>query len=304
MIIEKIQKDTKKLVFNWSYFDSARSGLKYILNTEELKGKKILIPAYIGFSTKEGSGVFDPICETKTKYVFYKLNKKLNIDIDDLKFIISENRECILLLIHYFGFKDEKLEEIKIFAKKYNVIIIEDFAHAFFTFWLDQVINFDYAIFSIHKLFPEESGGMVLSTENIKGENNSDYNLFSHNLKMIIQKRVENYKHLLDRIPKNNISNKIIVLRDIIDRTVPQSFPILLSDSKLRDLLYFQMNKEGYGVVSLYHTLIKEVDDSFVSERELAGRILNLPVHQDAKKEDLDHMIDKMFEIIQGYENE
>ncbi len=61
MIIEKKQNDMEKYMFNWTFFDSARLGLKQVLLSKDLKGKKILLPAYVGYSENEGSGVFDPI---------------------------------------------------------------------------------------------------------------------------------------------------------------------------------------------------------------------------------------------------
>jgi len=58
------------------------------------------------------------------------------------------------------------------------------------------------------------------------------------------------------------------------------------------------MNKAGYGVTSLYHTLIDEIGDSYTVEHEISDRILNLPVHQDAEKRDLDQMLDRMSSIM------
>lgn len=304
MIIEKKQKDKKRFVFNWSFFNSARAGLKYILQTKELRGKIILVPAYIGYSTKEGSGVFDPIRETRTRYVFYGMDKNLNINIKDLKTKIRENPCGILLFIHYFGFPDKELENIKQYAGKYGMTIIEDFAHAFFTFWLDPVINFDYGIFSIHKLFPADSGGMVLSKKVINNKSIVRHDLFNYDMKNIMQRRIENYNHILHRFRKKFLPCNITVLRKELAGAVPHSFPLLLPDKGLRDRLYFRMNKEGYGVISLYHTLVREIDDSFAVEHGISGRILNLPVHQDAEKKDLDRMIDKMSDIVKAYEKE
>ena len=58
--IEKQQKNIKNLKMNMYFFNSARESFEYIL-TNALKNKTILIPAYIGYSSKEGSGIFDPI---------------------------------------------------------------------------------------------------------------------------------------------------------------------------------------------------------------------------------------------------
>jgi len=104
------------------------------------------------------------------------------------------------------------------------------------------------------------------------------------------------------RLGKNSKAKKITILRKRLNGIVPQTFPILLDDNKLRDRLYFQMNKEGYGVVSLYHTLVDAIDESFVVEHDISSKILNLPVHQDVVKKDLKHMVDKLLSIISHFD--
>ena len=304
MKIAKKQTDTGQDAFNWAYFNSARAGLKRILQNRELRGKKILLPAYIGYSTREGSGVFDPIRETKTSYIFYKMDASLNIDIEDIKLKIRDNKNSILLIIHYFGFLDKMLVEIKNYAKKYDMIIIEDFAHAFFTFWTNPVRDFDFGIFSIHKLFPLPAGGMVMSRKRIRsarGEHAGKYDLFNYDMGAIIRRRIENYNYLLKKLRQKAVSYNITILKKRLNGAVPQSFPILLSTTELRDRLYFEMNKKGYGVVSLYHMLIHEVGNSFTSEKIVSGKILNLPVHQDAEIKILDGMVDIMLRVVDEY---
>ena len=298
MIIEKKQQDKKSFVFNWSYFESARVGLKYILQLNSLTNKTILLPAYIGFSTREGSGVFDPIREVKIKYVFYKLDKNLSIDVEDLEAKMMENQGHILLLIHYFGFMDDNMTLIKEYAAVHNMVVVEDYAHAFFTFWNNPVVDFDYGIFSIHKLFPANSGGIVLSREKLETIYQNNYNLFSYDINTICKKRIKNYNFVLTELEKYAEKHNIILLRCDLKGHVPQTFPILLKDRKTRDTLYFSLNEMGYGVVSLYHTLIDEIDDSFFAEHDISQRILNLPIHQDAEIKDLGCMIKAMIEII------
>lgn len=58
-----------------------------------------------------------------------------------------------------------------------------------------------------------------------------------------------------------------------------------------RDAVYHGMNRDGFGVVSLYHTLIEPIAPAaFPDAHRLARRILNLPVHQDILPEHLDAM--------------
>ncbi len=72
---------------------------------------------------------------------------------------------------------------------------------------------------------------------------------------------------------------------------VPQTYPVLVRNAS-RDRLYDSMNDAGYGVVSLYHTMIEQIaSDTFPQSHWLSLRILNLPVHQDIEAEELEDMV-------------
>ena len=166
-------------------------------------------------------------------------------------------------------------------------------------FFNKLAVDFDYGIFSIHKLFPTDSGGLVISRNgNDTLPRNNGFNLFDFDIYAILQKRIENYHYVLSRLKQYNDRYDITVLRDGLKGNIPHSFPILLRDVSTRDAAYFALNNEGFGVVSLYHTLIDEIDNSFSVERNISQRILNLPIHQDAKESDLDVMIKRLIEII------
>ena len=52
-----------------------------------------------------------------------------------------------------------------------------------------------------------------------------------------------------------------------------------------RDIIYSKMNENGFGFVSLYHTMIKDISEQEHPEAYyLAKHITNLPVHQDVDK--------------------
>ena len=299
MIIEKLQKNPNLFVFKWSYFSSAREGLKQILVQPQLAGKKILLPAYIGYSTREGSGVFDPIVAARTPYIFYPMDASLYIDMPALKRMIEKHPGHILLLIHYFGFKDKNIDIIKNLARKYKMVLIEDFAHALHTFYNDPRQDFDYAIFSLHKLLPQSDGGMVLSDRWIKGRQvTSEYDMFRYNLPLIAQQRTENYTCILKALRGKARNNSFHVLRPVLGGHVPQTFPILLQNQEIRDQVYFAMNKAGYGMVSLYHQLIVQIDKSFNFEHGISNTILNLPVHQDTAPLQLEGMLKIFFKLL------
>jgi dTDP-4-amino-4,6-dideoxygalactose transaminase len=298
LIIEKKQTRFDQFSLNWTFFKSGREGLDFILKREKNRRKHILLPSYIGFSTREGSGVFDPVRKSGIDFSFYNMDSRLQVDLGDIEQKIDEHPGSLLLLIHYFGFKDNQLEMIKKMAKTNGLAIIEDYAHAFFTFLKNPEIDFDYGIFSIHKLLPYKDGGALLSKSPLEFSNGIFYDLFRFDLAAIAHKRRENFCFILEKL-KQEKGLPLEPLHQSIGSMTPQTFPLLVDNEKLRDALYFAMNEEGYGLVSLYHELIEEIDKlSFKDAYRISKRIINLPVHQDASAAQLNGMMEKLFFLI------
>lgn len=285
--ITKQQEKIDNFKINMYFFNSARESFEYIL-TKKLISKTILIPAYIGYSSREGSGIFDPIKNSKIKYKFYKFTPNLEIDTKYLYKQIDKNKNCVLLLVHYFGFQDKEIRKIKKYAKSKNVIVIEDCAHSFFSFFNNVHVDSDYYIFSLHKMLPYNKGGLLVSKKDLSIKTNTDYNPFEYNINKIAKKRIENYDYLLEKLLK---LDNIKVLRKILKNDIPQTLPILIESEKIRDKLYFGLNKNNFGAVSLYHELIKDIKvNKFKNEFFISKHILNLPIHQDAGFNEIDKM--------------
>lgn len=143
------------------YYKNARSAFEDILLNLIKEDITILLPAFIGFSPKEGSGIFDPILSTGIKYKFYKLNEEILIDIDSVKQLIAQAEgKLAMLVVHYWGYVDPQYKQIVHLCKKEGIIIIEDAAHAFFTEYYGNEIcrEADYVIYSLHKMFPVGGG--------------------------------------------------------------------------------------------------------------------------------------------------
>ncbi len=292
---QNIESNFKKRYY---FIDSARTGLTEILRQDELRNKKILLPAYIGYSSNEGSGIFDPIIKTKIDYKFYRFNHKLEIKTQELIDEIDNSEPGIILFVHYFGFRDKNLDQLKEYAKSKNFIVIEDCAHAYFTFYNKPIFDSDYIVFSLHKMFPFKDGGILYSKEKLFSLSNKDvYDLSSYDISGIIEKRKENYFYLLENIKKLKKYN-LIILRSNLRDNVPQTFPILLESKEIRDYLYFELNKKGIGVVSLYHQLIAEISYYYKVEHSLSDKILNLPVHQDVSIKELNYLISNMESLL------
>ncbi|MCX6122141.1 MAG: DegT/DnrJ/EryC1/StrS family aminotransferase [Ignavibacteriales bacterium] len=295
-MITKKPENVTNFRMNCCFFKSARKAFSHVLNNH--LSCVLLAPAYIGFSSREGSGIFDPIRESRIKYCFYKMNKDLYIDMVDLKNRLIENEKGILLLIHYFGFRDPNYSEAKELAIKMNYIVVEDCAHALFTFLFGADRNFDYAFFSLHKMLPYRNGGMLLSKYPQESETIESFNLHEYDCYQIAQRRCENYQKLKELMEPLCARFHIHLLRDALEDAVPQSFPILLPDANSRDRLYFGLNEVGYGVVSLYHELIPEIDRYYSESHFLSTRILNLPVHQDVRIDELELMVRNLKQLL------
>jgi len=294
-------RDSSHFKLNLYQFNAAREALAEIINIVG-PDKTIFIPAFIGYSVREGSGIFDPIRKSGINYEFYKMDHQLNIDAPVLFEKIEKNPGSIVLLVHYWGFIDPACAEIKHFAAKHSCIVVEDFAHGLFTFFKKPVVDFDYGFFSLHKMFPYDTGGVLISKHPLDSLQTYDAGFFEYNLLAIAEVRTANYLHLHERL-KGISLKKVSLLRSDIGNSVPQTFPILLPDNKMKDFLYFKMNEAGFGVVSLYHQLISEVGESFNNERDISSRILNLPIHQDVSFEAIDEMVSFLRNACEEYES-
>ena len=307
-MIEKKPRNNRFRITRIARFSRARSALAWFLrNLEARRGDKILLPAYIGWSPREGSGVFDPIRELGLVPVFYHMDNDLRVDHDDFHRKATEIGARFSLIIHYFGLVDDHYEGMASILRNKGVIIIEDSAHALLTDLVGSGCGRlgDASIYSLHKILPVESGG-ILSVrddspiknilENYADECECTALPWEYNLEEIARLRVRNYKYLMDKI--QSLKNWMTPLRPYLKSAeIPQTFPVRVISGS-RDDLYNRMNDLGFGVVSLYHTLIDEIDRTeFKTEYGISKNILNLPIHQDVDLVSLDAMAASLLAI-------
>lgn len=257
----------------------------------------IVLPAYIGWSQYDGSGIFDPVSNLNAKYVFYGLDKKLTIDFDNLKQVVTNCSNPIVLLAHYFGFPDPNYHEITSWLDENDIYYIEDSAHAMYS----DVIGGScgrkgaYNIYSLHKMLPFDDGGILVDNQINSLEIADEHYLniqdvLSYDLKTIYDIRIKNYLFLVGQL--KDIKGTTLLYPELNQGVCPQSLPIVLDDYN-RDDIYFKMNKQGFGLVSLYHTMIDALKDStFESASYTSKKIINLPIHQECSFEILTTMAD------------
>lgn len=304
--INKTAKVSNNYKRTYYPFENARTALKAFLKAVNPDSKrKVLLPAYLGWSDREGSGVFDPIRELALEYEFYKLDERLCIDINDFQRIVVSNSNSVVVIIHYFGYVDPNYEEVVRIAKSNGLIILEDEAHAMFT---DQIGGIsgrfgDASVYSIHKLLPKTKGGLLVfnadfdnKIEKIEFLDDQITLPWEYDLTTISNKRIENAEFIANNL--SQFAGEIVALKNLKKGEVPQTYPVIISNVS-RDKLYFMMNESGYGVVSLYHNLIKPITiDNYPNSHAISDKILNLPIHQDVGNKELKAMLDKLKQCV------
>jgi dTDP-4-amino-4,6-dideoxygalactose transaminase len=280
-------------------FRSARAAFGAILSGLQIGDGTVLLPAYIGWSPREGSGVFDPVAQLNLSYGFYAVDEFLRVDIESLRTLLEAGGVSVVVLIHYFGCVDPLYADAVEVAKKFGAFVLEDEAHAL----LSDVVTGacgrlgDACIYSFHKMLPVPLGGAAIINDPaspllgvLTPDPESTVNLYDYDLHRIARRRSDNAQ-LLSQLLSRFVP-QIRQLRDeATSRGIPQSFPVRVP-AGLRDRLYFEMNAAGFGVVSLYHTLIPQISrERFPAAFNVSRQILNLPVHQDVSGEALELMV-------------
>ncbi|UQY34406.1 DegT/DnrJ/EryC1/StrS family aminotransferase [Pseudomonas fulva] len=286
----------------WVDYPRARDAFEAYLRALELRETEVvLMPNYIGYSPREGSGVFDPIVNSGVNCEFYELDKSLTICLDSIKRCIENFDVKLIVVIHYFGYVDPGYERVVELAKANGIKILEDQAHSLFTDIHGGVSGrlSDASIYSLHKMLPVSSGGALSLQKAGDGYAPSLVSklCFEHDIASLVKARIKNHGYLTRRLAGHDSVLK--ALRPVLEPgVVPQTFPVLIISCD-RNALYQKMNDSGFGVVSLYHTMISEIQTNpDFQTNYVAERILNLPLHQGADEESLGLMCETLLSLL------
>lgn len=300
-MIGKKQTNIENFRIPFLYYDKARDAMSDIVNQYFQSGyRDIYLPGYIGWSPKEGSGIFDPLnAMVRLTRHYYKMTKDLHVNLEDLRRMLIPH--SIVLLVNYFGFRDVQINEIIEMAHENECVVIEDNAHGFFTYFCKGKTEADATFFSLHKMFPFEMGGGLIinngSFDNLVGKRESQkFNPFLYDINAIAEQRVKNYIKLLKLMKGFEEYFTPLQDKEKLSMAVPQTLPIIIKVGD-RNKIYEIMNEKGYGVVSLYHTMIEELRNGGHEEvLWLSQRIMNLPVHQDCDTYQYREMLKELVE--------
>jgi hypothetical protein len=282
------------------FYTSAREGMLDFLTNVLEPSDGVLLPAYIGWSKNEGSGVLDPVLASGARTNFYNLNSDLSVDMTDLEQKLLTGSFRVLVVIHYFGRTDVRLAAIRDLADRHDVLLLEDLAHAFFTaLGGGDAGNMGHvSLYSLHKMFPFAHGGLIQYSDTalVRGQKSTftkiAEQLFSYDFSAISAARRRNFMALtalLEAAPE--IGSGFELMWPVLsDHDVPQTLPVrIIGDG--RDNIYRSTNQDGFGMVSLYHTLVPQVREDFPELTFLSRQITNFPVHQDVELRTLPSMV-------------
>ena len=218
--------------------------------TKSMDSRGILLPSYIGLSTIEGSGVFDPIRASGMPYEFYCLDRGLKPNLASLTDQLKSGKFQLVFLIHYFGCPQVDIEAFCNLCHDYGVQVIEDCAHTISGGLAERPLGTfgNYAIFSIHKSTTSNAGGFfydhnkLLGSAKVSSEKEIDLKsieIFANtNLDGLAILRRKNYEKVASWVSSS--SGVQLFFGDIGCYDVPLNCPIIV-DRGLREALYLNL---------------------------------------------------------------
>jgi perosamine synthetase len=198
-------------------FSHARTALKYGLKAHDIKeGDEVLLPDFIC------EVVVAPLDSLKITPIFYQTQTDLKPNWADLKKKITAQSKAVMM-VHYFGFPQD-IEHFQSFAKKHQLLLIEDNAHGFGGTYQGQLLGTfgDIGITSPRKTFPILNGAYlyIKGREVICGQLPiQPFNIFKALLKSLIKKYLNYLPHLMNKlIPKIDYTSQI----DYREKSLPE----------------------------------------------------------------------------------
>ena len=309
LMIKKEPSDIAKDIQPVLFPSSARKGFLHLLqHIAAPKSKAILLPSYVGYSSREGSGVHDPIEACGIDFDFYRVNSKLSADLDDITKKLVSGRYFALLVIHYFGIVQSDLSTLKQLCKKFNVYLIEDCAHTLSTKHCEVPVGHwgDFAIYSIHKILPIHDGGILRNNrddvklpplpKSVRMDWSSLEFYTKVDLSTISKTMLNNYIYLADAII--DMKGITVLYPKLPEGNIPMNFPILITSTTRHDV-YTGLQSRKVQTTALYYKLIDSISDKeYPVSHRVSRQILNLPIHQDMSREDLNFLVTALHDVV------
>lgn len=303
-MISRSAADRSRFALRLAFTSAARVAWRLILERVAFPpGASALIPAYIGITDREGSGIGDPIEASRTPFTLYALGDRLQIDLEFVEAMLRTRRHPLMLVVHYFGIVHVDLLRLRALCDAYGTLLVEDCAHVPGPFHREAGPGTvgHAAFYSLHKSIAVPTGGVLRLNDapfdlpSPFGPDRCDADVIEQlartDLAAVAVARRANYQWLVKRFTD---TVGVSVLYPELGSAVPHDFPLRIHGG-LRERLYFALIDEGLPTIALYYHLINAIGaEDFPSSHALSRSILNLPVHQDTSIADLQHLAERL----------
>lgn len=327
---QKLENELKTYldVSNVLLFTNGHLALESAIEACDLKGEVITTPFTFASTTHA-------IVRNGLKPVFCDITEEnCTMDVSKIESLINENT-CAIVPVHVYGNICD-VEEIERIAKKHNLVVIYDAAHAFGVKYKNKGIGQygDLSMFSFHatKVFNTiEGGGVTFNDPKYKSilNNNKNFGILNQdevvfaggNAKMnefqaamglcnlrSIETSIDRRRVAYERYVENLKGIKGIRIMDK-QADVQQNysyFPIFVEDFKVtRDELKDKLEEYNINTRKYFYPLISDFecyrnehksDDTPVAKR-LANCVLTLPLYQELTVEEVDFICNAIKEI-------
>ncbi len=158
----KLRFDSDNLFKRRKYTNTGRTASIYLFNQCGYfkENDVILLPDYLCLS------IIAAFAPTKLKYRFYRIDKDLNIDTEDLKRQLDNDVRAIYITDFFgFPFKKETVDELKKIREEKNIALIEDITQTLFSRSKYCMGFADYILCSTRKWMPMTDGGLLAARD-------------------------------------------------------------------------------------------------------------------------------------------
>ena len=286
-------------------------GIQLALMTFALKrGDEILIPEYSYISPAN-------ICKLLGfKITIVKIDKNLQIDVDDLAKKINKKTKCILL-VHNYG-NTACIDKITALAKKHKLYLLEDFSEAIFSKYKKKYVGTfgDISVASFHAtktITTGEGGALLTNNKNFynkmlsmrehgfKNRGDYSYKMLGSNFKLsnllasIGCAQLERYKKIISakiKIHKYYLANlynkklKFPTAGNFNDLCM-WAFPIIIyNKDKYKNLINY-LKKKNIPFRSGFNLLQSQRHLEIKKNKSKRPNVILLPMNSDLKKKEL-----------------
>lgn len=223
------------------------------------------------FITTSSESQYVSSCVTSTVFNYCKPSRELS------------NKTKVILIIHEFGVPHPKTIQLCKYAKKNQIIVIEDCAHTINSLIDNKYVGTygDFSFYSFSKLLPVSEGGLLVQNnfeielnhyeETVDVEKRNLIMQYIHYIPSFSKKRVENYNYLKD-VFRKYINGPYI---EINKNVIPYYFSLPIVDSNM----------------SIRNTLQKK---NIYCGTWFGKNYLLIPIHQFLNKNQLDYLINEI----------